>query len=195
MLIRRTVLEGIRDGSITLAFRRWQRPTVKSGGTLLTSIGQLSIASVKVVPEKAITADDAISAGYEDRAALIRELRRQPSGDIYCIEFGGVSADPRVQLRESVPDTSEVEAILQRLDAIDRRSTDGAWTGTVLQLIADHPGVLAETLAGRLGMEKLPFKARVRRLKALGLTISLPVGYRLSKRGEAVRRLRSRASE
>ena len=35
-------------------------------------------------------------------------------------------------------------------------------------------------------METLPFKARVRRLKALGLTISLDVGYRLSPRGKAI---------
>lgn len=193
MLIRRPILERIRDGSVTVAFRRWQRPTVKTGGTLLTPIGQLAIKSVAVVPEKAITERDAIHAGYDDRAALIRELRRHASGDIYRIEFGGISADPRVELRESVPDEAETEAIIQRLDAIDRRSVDGAWTSKVLQLIADNPGVLAETLARRMGMEKLPFKARVRRLKALGLTISLPVGYRLSKRGEAVLRMRSRA--
>jgi hypothetical protein len=38
------------------------------------------------------------------------------------------------------------------------------------------------------GLERLVFKARVRRLKALGLTISLGTGYRLSPRGEALRR-------
>jgi hypothetical protein len=35
-------------------------------------------------------------------------------------------------------------------------------------------------------MERLPFKANVRKLKALGLTESLDVGYRLSPRGEAL---------
>ena len=34
-------------------------------------------------------------------------------------------------------------------------------------------------------MERLRFKERVRRLKALGLTESLEVGYRLSPRGQA----------
>ena len=34
-------------------------------------------------------------------------------------------------------------------------------------------------------MEKLKFKSNVRRLKALGLTESLEVGYRLSPRGQA----------
>jgi hypothetical protein len=33
--------------------------------------------------------------------------------------------------------------------------------------------------------ERLPFKANVRKLKRLGLTISLETGYRLSPRGEA----------
>jgi hypothetical protein len=36
-----------------------------------------------------------------------------------------------------------------------------------------------------VGQERLPFKANVRKLKRLGLTISLETGYRLSPRGEA----------
>jgi hypothetical protein len=36
-----------------------------------------------------------------------------------------------------------------------------------------------------MGRERLAFKTDVRKLKALGLTESLPVGYRLSPRGEA----------
>jgi hypothetical protein len=37
-------------------------------------------------------------------------------------------------------------------------------------------------------MEKAPFKANVRKLKGLGLTESLEIGYRLSPRGRAVLR-------
>ena len=43
----------------------------------------------------------------------------------------------------------------------------------------------AADLAPELGLERLPFKARVRRLKELGLTESLERGYRLSPRGAA----------
>ena len=43
----------------------------------------------------------------------------------------------------------------------------------------------AGDLAAELGMERLPFKTDVRKLKALGLTESLDVGYRLSPRGTA----------
>jgi hypothetical protein len=45
--------------------------------------------------------------------------------------------------------------------------------------------VRAGDLADDLGRERLPFKADVRKLKNLGLTLSLDVGYRLSPRGEA----------
>jgi hypothetical protein len=45
--------------------------------------------------------------------------------------------------------------------------------------------VRAPDLAAVLGRETLPFKRDVRRLKELGLTISLPVGYELSPRGRA----------
>ena len=65
------------------------------------------------------------------------------------------------------------------------RSTIGPWTWATLRIIADRPGVLAATLASELGQERAPFKQRVRRLKALGLTESLEVGYRLSPLGAA----------
>jgi hypothetical protein len=46
--------------------------------------------------------------------------------------------------------------------------------------------VRAEDLAASIGREKLPFKRDVRKLKELGLTESLLVGYRLSPRGRAL---------
>jgi len=55
----------------------------------------------------------------------------------------------------------------------------------VLALIAKRPAVRAGDLADQLGRERLAFKADVRKLKALGLTESLDVGYRLSARGQA----------
>lgn len=39
--------------------------------------------------------------------------------------------------------------------------------------------------AAELGRERLPSKADVRKLKMLGLTESLEIGYRLSARGRA----------
>ena len=68
---------------------------------------------------------------------------------------------------------------------MDSRSADGAWTARVLDVISSSPAVRAADLAADLGMEKAKFKQRVRKLKTLGLTESLEVGYRLSPRGRA----------
>jgi hypothetical protein len=54
-----------------------------------------------------------------------------------------------------------------------------------MELIAANEAVRAPDLAARLGLETAPFKQRVRRLKGLGLTVSLDVGYRISPRGHA----------
>ena len=72
-----------------------------------------------------------------------------------------------------------------RLDRLDRASTHGAWTRAVLAVIAAQPATRAADLAAGFGRETLPFKTDVRKLKNLGLTESLEVGYRLSPRGEA----------
>lgn len=82
---------------------------------------------------------------------------------------------------------TEVAALSDTLAGFDRRSPAGPWTHDVLLLIRDHPRTLADRLRGDL--ELLAFKRRVRRLKELGLTRSLEVGYELSPRGaECLRR-------
>ena len=69
---------------------------------------------------------------------------------------------------------------------MDARDAAGPWTLTVLRMIGASPGTRAADLAARMNWETPPFKARVRRLKALGLTESLEVGYRLSLRGRSL---------
>lgn len=51
-------------------------------------------------------------------------------------------------------------------------------------MIRDHPAVRAADLCRLVGQERDRFKPDVRKLKNLGLTISLEIGYRLSPRGE-----------
>jgi len=184
MILRAEVLEQIREGRVTLAFRRWRRPSVRSGGTLLTSMGQVHISDVTTLAEDDITEADAYRAGYASRDELLDDLNRRSEGAIYRVAFAGITPDPRIALRETLPDEEELPRILQRLDQLDSRSEGPPWTKQVLALIAQQPAVLAEVLAGRIGMEKYTFKQRVRKLKALGLTISLERGYRLSPRGE-----------
>ncbi|ONI70983.1 hypothetical protein ALI144C_51435 [Actinosynnema sp. ALI-1.44] len=185
MLIRQNVLERIRAGAVTLAFRRWSRPTVKAGGTLKTAVGVLAIDSVERVPLRRITAKDARLAGYNTLAELTSSLTGR-DGDVYRAALRFVGDDPRVSLRESLPSPEEVALISSTLRRMDERSKRGPWTFAVLSLIAARPGVRAPDLAASLGRETLQFKADVRKLKELGLTESLEVGYRLSPRGRAV---------
>ena len=186
MLLKRETLEGIAEGRITLAFRRWKRPTVHAGGELRTAIGVLGIDVVDAIDEGDITDDDARAAGYPTRDALLAELNRRPEGDLYRVALHLAGDDPRTALREQdALDAEAVAAIAARLARFDRSSRHGPWTETVLRLIADSPGVRAPDLAASLGRDTQPFKRDVRKLKELGLTESLEVGYRLSPRGRA----------
>jgi hypothetical protein len=195
MIFRQRFLEGIRDGTITLAFRRWRRPSVRAGGTLLTAVGQLRITAVNEVAVAGITEEDAHRAGYQSRDELLTELRSH-EGTLYRIELGSLRADPRVALRESAAlSDEELRQIEQRLQRFDERSAGGPWTRRTLELIRSRPGVRAGDLCGVVGLEQQPFKVNVRKLKTLGLTESLDVGYRLSPRGVAYLRLREREED
>jgi hypothetical protein len=186
MLFRQETLRGIEAGEVTLAFRRWRRPTVKAGGTLRTRVGVLAIDSVEPVDEGSISDADARRAGSAGRADLIRRLR--PEGTLYRVEFRLAGPDPRIALRERADlDDAERSAIDARLARLDAASRHGPWTARVLDLIAERPATRAPDLAAELGRETAPFKADVRKLKELGLTESLERGYRLSPRGRAYR--------
>lgn len=185
MLLRQDVLDGIRDGRITLAFRRWRRPTVRNGGTLMTAAGQLEIVSVERIDVGDITAAEARRAGFDTVAAVVSALG-EGDGEVYRIALGALRADPRVALRESAELTEAERASLKaRLERLDAHAADGPWTRRTLELIAKHPGVRAGDLCRQMKQEMVPFKRNVRKLKALGLTESLEVGYRLSPRGRA----------
>jgi hypothetical protein len=184
MLFTQDDMRSVAAGEITVAFRRWRRPTVKAGGTLRTRVGVLAIESVDAIESGQVTDADARRAGRPDRTALLASLRGD--GRLYRIGFHLGGPDPRIALREradlSPAERAELDARLARLDAASRH---GPWTAELLRLIADRPGTRAADLAAELGREKLPFKADVRKLKELGLTESLDVGYRLSPRGRA----------
>ena len=189
MLFRRDTLKAIAGGEVTVAFRRWRRPTVRAGGTLVTPVGVLAIDSVERIALKDLAPGDARAAGHADLAGLKRELARRKDGSLYRVAFRLAGADPRIALRSkgrlSAGDLADVRA---QLDRWDRASRTGPWTRDVLRRIGERPAVRAGDLAAEIGVEKAPFKAQVRKLKSLGLTESLEVGYRLSPRGRAVLR-------
>ena len=187
MLFNQGELPRIRAGEITVAFRRWRRPTVAAGGTLKTAVGVLAIASVDRIQVGDIAAGDAAQAGYPDLDALLAELARRPDGDLYRIEFRLQGPDPRIALREAAGlSDGEWEKVKERLDRLDRASGAGPWTRATLEAIEQGEGVRAGDLAPGLGLEKEAFKVNVRKLKNLGLTESLGTGYRVSPRGRSV---------
>ena len=185
MLFRQDTLEGIVRGEIDLAFRRWASPRVRIGTRVHTAAGLIEITEVAEVPADAIGDRDASRAGFRDVAALLAMLGRT-GRPIYRVGVRYAGADPRIALRED-DDLSgaSLAGLLAKLARMDDAS-DAPWTRETLTVIARRPATLAARLAAELGVETTRFKPRVRRLKALGLTESLAVGYRLSPRGQAL---------
>lgn len=188
MILKLSVLEKVRSGEVRMVFRRWIRPSVRAGGTLKTALGVLAIDAVTPTRESELTEEAARSAGFESRAQLLSELRAH-GGTLYRIDLRYAGADPRVALRANAKlSTADLTELCRRLERIDRASRSGPWTTAVLRLIRARPARLAARLASHLGLETPAFKRNVRKLKELGLTESLEIGYRLSPRGEVLLR-------
>jgi hypothetical protein len=186
MLVPARVLAGLQAGTVDRAFRRWERPRVRAGGSQRTAIGVIGFESVEIVDRGELREDDALSAGFDSLDALLTFVDRRSDRALYRIRIRLLGPDPRVELRATLPNASELGEIQRRLDRLDGASRHGPWTREVLVTIRDRPGVPAAELARAFGREKLPFKLDVRKLKELGLTESLRPGYRLSPRGVSV---------
>ncbi|MAG56350.1 MAG: hypothetical protein CMJ83_08680 [Planctomycetes bacterium] len=187
MLFKQRFLDALASGGVDLAFRRWDRARAKVGTKMRTSHGLVEVLDVEVVPMTKITERDARRAGRASRAELLELLKSKPKGRIHRVRLRLAGEDPRIALRAKASFTKdELADVTARLARLDQASRRGAWTRTVLELVRDHPGVRAPDLADGLGLETLPFKRDVRKLKELGLTESLKVGYRLSPRGETL---------
>jgi hypothetical protein len=195
MLIPPTTIDAIAAGRVTLAFRRWAQPRVKAGSTIRNARGVVEIVSVEQVDD--ISEADARAAGFDSAAELLKVLDKKSRGgragarspeqplQLFRIgvRFGG--EDPRRALRAAA-DLSEEElaALRTRLDRMDA-AADAPWTRSYLRIIAANPEVVSTELAAEAEIDRPAFKLRVRRLKNLGLTESLDVGYRISPRGRA----------
>jgi hypothetical protein len=185
MLFRPSILKGIADGTVTRAYRSWDRPRVRPGGHQRTPSGVVAFDAVEPVERESLTEADAQAAGLENLDELLGLVDRR-AGTIYRIDLHLAGPDPRVALRESTPDTDGIAEVTRRLERLDRASRHGPWTRATLEAIGENPGLRATDLAARLGRTRDPFKLDVRKLKELGLTESLRPGYRLSPRGRTV---------
>ena len=189
MLIRRAELDGIRRGTIDLAFRRWKQPRVRVGTRMRTAVGLLEVVSVEQVATGEIGEAEARRAGAGTLQELLAELDRHPERPVFRVGLRFAGPDPRIALRErSDLSAEESGRLIERLDRLDRASLHGPWTRAALRAIERRPATRAADLARNLGLERAVFKRDVRKLKELGLTESLETGYRLSARGRALLR-------
>jgi hypothetical protein len=187
MLIEQRLHQGIRDGTVTVMFRRWKRRQVTAGNTYRTAAGRIVVDEVTEVAPSRIRSADARAAGYPSVAAAVADLRGTPGDPVFLLRLHlAADEDPRAALAAAAElSTEDIAEITRRLARYDEASTHGPWTDETLAIIQRRPAVRAGDLAAELGREMLPFKVDVRKLKNLGLTLSLEVGYRLSPRGEA----------
>ncbi|GAB1580973.1 ASCH domain-containing protein [Phyllobacterium phragmitis] len=192
MLFKADILEEIARGRVDLAFRRWRRPSIREGGRLRTPIGVLRIGAVEVVELSAVTPEEARRAGYSGLTALRAAFGDDDALPLYRVRIDGMERDEREALREQAElRDDELAAIRDRLARWDRAAARAGYHRSILAGIAENQRMPAGWLAGMLGVEKLKFKRDVRKLKELGLTESLEVGYRLSPRGRTVLQLLS----
>jgi len=187
VLFERRLREGIHEGRIVLTFRRWHRCQVVAGHRYRTRSDIIQVDAVDLVTARDIDAGQASDAGYATVKELLADLRGDEKTPLYRIRFHRVDEpDPRDELAaHSELTNQELAALTAQLTRMDNAGSHGPWTRAVLTQIADHPATVSTVLAGTLGWDRQDFKLHVRRLKQLGLTISLDVGYRLSPRGEA----------
>lgn len=188
MLFKNNILDGIANGKISVAFRRWKRANVKIGSQIHTSVGLIEIQSITIVSDVDITESDVQLAGFSERKDLLKDINSfSHEGDIYRIEVAYIGADPREAMREQCTLTEEeFSELLVRLERLDKASSRGPWTKEFLRLIDKYPGVRAAELAAAINWDTEKLKLNVRKLKNLGLTISLGTGYMVSPRGKTV---------
>jgi hypothetical protein len=185
MLFQRRFHERIRSGEIRCTVRIWQRPHVRVGGRYALGAGAIVVERIHEARLDDITAALARRCGFPSLVDLLKTAKHGPGERVFVIDFhydGKANASPK-------PETAVVSAealaeLVRRLEAMDRRSKIGAWTLATLRAIETRPGVLAAKLARSLGRPRDELKRDVRKLKNLGLTFSLEIGYRLTPKGK-----------
>jgi hypothetical protein len=188
MLFQRRFHEGIRSGDICCTVRIWQRPHVKVGGRYALGGGAIVVDKIRETRLDDITPALARRCGFESLVDLLKVAKHGPGERVFVIDFhyDGSKAGARPAPATGAVSADEIAELVGRLEAMDRRSRIGPWTLATLRAIEARPGVLAAKLASSFGRPRDEFKRDVRKLKNLGLTFSLEIGYRLTPKGEAL---------
>lgn len=183
MLFKEVHLQGIKSGTVHLAFRKWEKAAIKKGTLMKTAVGLVEIVEVTTIDENKITDNDAKNAGFLNRELLFKSLRQNDKANIYRIEVQYHSEDPRIELREQALTEERFIEIQDKLIRLDKFSKQGNWTEVILLTIKSNPHFHASGISKLTGYEKEWLKLNIRKLKNLGLTISHTVGYELSPLG------------
>ncbi|MFC8386820.1 hypothetical protein [Nocardia sp. NPDC057272] len=186
MLIEKQRWAGIRSGAVTVLFRRWRHRQATEGKVYRTGAGRIAVDQLSTVTADQISIEDARAAGYDAPAEVIADLRGAPEDPIYLLRIRCLTdEDPRDALAAD-DRIDDAAALAARLARMDRTDAEGPWTHDTLRIIQRRPATRAPDLAEELGRDPHRFKLNVRKLKNLGLTISLGTGYRISPRGAAL---------
>jgi hypothetical protein len=195
MLFKSEFHERIRSGEIGCTVRIWQSPRVKVGGRYALGAGAVVVDKIHETSLDEITPALARRSGFASLVDLLKTAKHGAGERVFVIDFHyDDRTAARLRPETGAVSAEELAALVRRLDALDRRSEIGAWTLATLRAIEARPGVLAAKLAKSLGRPRAEFKRDVRKLKTLGLTFSLEIGYRLTPKGEALLASLSRRS-
>lgn len=188
LLFKKPFWEGLRQGSITLTYRRWDKPHVRPGGRYRCHpIGVLEVDAITRVAAGTISDDDARRSGFATAAELRGYLAElgplDDTTEVWRVELHHGGDGDRVEIAlDTQLSADDVVVIRDKLARMDR---ERPWTKRTLALIDKQPRVAASKLAAKVGRPTPDFKADVRKLKRLGLTQSFEVGYEISPRGRA----------
>jgi hypothetical protein len=187
MLFQSRFHERIRTGEISCTVRFWLRPRVKVNGRYALGGGAIVVDRIREGRIDDITPALARRCGFSSVFDALKTAKHGAGERVFVIDFhydGNASA--RAKPSTDAVSADELAKLVERLAAMDSRSRGGAWTGATLRAIAARPAVLAAKLASALGRPRDEFKRDVRKLKNLGFTFSLEIGYRLTPKGEAL---------
>lgn len=164
-----------------MTIRAWRKPQATPGNDYkLGASERITVSAVDAIAISEIRPRDAKASGFESTDTLVSMLTKESGrrltarSKVFRVRFryaGTVKDEPPAFTRD------ELDARLDRM---------GEWSRTLLALIGANPGVSSAVLAKQMGRERMKLKADVRKLKRLGLTQSLDVGYRLTKQGKSV---------
>ncbi len=152
MLFERRLQDGLRDGSIRLAFRRWRRPQVVAGRRYRSPIGMVLVERVSLVSRE-VPEVDAHAAGMPPAPSSCASSRERRTGR--SIDSSFVATRRRIRApfwRRMLPwTTSNSEGCRQGWrDSTRPRAGPGRWrrSGRSRRSLVDAPAISPKSLAG-----------------------------------------------